>query len=135
MVPLNPNSRFPKGYVQFDGKYNNQSVLLHPADDPAIQVEGEVLNIMAPPELPKIGIDSEAGWMAFHSRRGLLYTKRFSFYPDRAYAEPTGHSVTVWYCGARCEMEPMGSWDWIAPGASSVFKEIWTLEEKEFEDD
>ncbi|VGO13345.1 hypothetical protein PDESU_01901 [Pontiella desulfatans] len=153
IVPLNPNSRFPKGYVQFGGSYTNQSVLLHPPDDPAIEVveatpphggalaerpgrqrlplqQGNVLLINAPPELPKLGIDSEAGWMAFHSKRGLLFTKRFPFYPDRAYAEPTAHAVTVWYKGGRCEMEPMGPWDWIEPGASSSFTETWTLEQR-----
>ena len=129
MVPLNPNSRFPKGYVQFGGTYKNQTVLLHPPEDPAIQVEGDVLKITAPPELPKVGIDSEAGWMAFHSKRELLFTKRFPVYPDRTYAEPTAHAVTVWYKGARCEMEPMGPWDWIEPGASSSFTETWMLEQ------
>ena len=40
------------------------------------------------------------------------------------------NSVTISHKGARREIEPLGPWEWIAPGESASFTETWALEER-----
>lgn len=127
IVPLNPASRYPKGYLQYERTDAGQVILLSPPDDPAVTVKDGALFISEPPRLPKLAIDSMDGWIAFHSRRNLLFVKQFKTFPDQTYGEPCGNTVAIWYSGPRCELEPLGPWEWIEPGKMTSFTETWSL--------
>ena len=54
--------------------------------------------------------------------------KRYATWPDRAYNEAAGLTLSVWYPeGARIELEPIGPREHLGPGESASFTENWWL--------
>ena len=99
-----------------------------PADEPGTRVRDGILEISAPPTRPKFALDVDPGWLAYLSRRGLLFVKTFAVYPDRVYGEPAANNVSIWYKGNEVtEIEPIGPLERIAPGASAAYTEHWWL--------
>ena len=88
--PINPRSRFDGGYrVMFGEK-----------DNPSFQVDDErgLVSVSYRYLVGKIGLDSDAGWVAtVDGRRGDVFVQRFKFEPEREY--PDGSSVEVWHNG------------------------------------
>lgn len=124
LVPLNPQSRFPKGYIL----YGPGSVLDYsPADEPNVRRRDGVLEVRAVPSRPKFGIDSEAGWMAYAAPNDLLFVKRFPVYPNRPYNEMAAYTVCVYYVKEFTELEPIGPKENIRPGGSASYTEEWEL--------
>ena len=102
--------------------------------DPQIRERDDVLEILGPLELPKLGMDSMAGWLAYHAPNDLLFVKRFPTFPDRVYNEVAGLSVSVWYPQDRpvIELEPIGPRERLGPGEEAAFTETWFLIDKVF---
>lgn len=89
--PLNPNSRFAKGY----------SVTFGAPANPAFQPEAKrgLMRVQYQYRVGKIGLDSDAGWVAtVNGENGTVFVQRFRFEPGKAY--PDGASVEFWLNGA-----------------------------------
>ncbi len=129
LIPLTPESRFPKQYIM----YGPGPVMNYQPDDPNIRVREGFLEILGTPANPKLGMDSSAGWFGYLLRSNLLFVKRFPVYPDRVYAEMAGLTISIWYYkNEMCELEPIGPREILAPGDSASFAEQWELSPFDF---
>jgi hypothetical protein len=133
LTPLNPNSRYPKGYII----YGPGTVMdFMPAEESAIRVRDGILEIVAPPSRPKFVMDNTEGWMAYITRDNQLFIKTYPVYPDRIYGEMAAATSSVWYNGLEmCEIEPIGPMESIRPGRKASFTEIWYLTDFSFPED
>ena len=144
LVPLNPHSRFPRGFITYGpGAAMNYS----PPDDPNMRVRDGFLEIRGTPPHAKFGLDSEAGWFAYLMTNDTMFVKRFPVYPDRVYNEMAAITVSIYYfpdeaAGPRkpgdvafCELEPIGPREVLEPGQSSSFAEEWWLLPRRFPQD
>jgi len=124
VVPLSPERRFPNGYVMYGGP----STIQCRPKDPNIAVRDGFVVITGTPAQPKLGMDSHVGWLAYLARSNLLFVKRFRTFPDRAYNEAAGLTISIWYYKDEwCELEPIGPRNDIPPGGSASFTEDWWL--------
>jgi len=124
IVPLNPHSRYPAGYLA----YGPGSIINYlPEDQPNVSVRDGYVEIAGVPAVPKFAIDSYAGWLAYLMREGLLFVKKFPVYPKRMYGEIAANSVCIYYAKAFCELEPIGPQEKILPGKSVSYTEEWWL--------
>ncbi len=124
LIPLTPNSRFPKNYIM----YGPGPVMNYQPEDPHIRIRDRFLEVLGTPANPKLGMDSAAGWFAYLMRNDLLFIKRYPVYPDRVYGEMAGLTISIWYYKEEmCEIEPIGPRELLAPGASASFTEEWEL--------
>lgn len=124
VVPRSPRGRFPVGYVMYAG--GNQ-IQLRPSDA-NIQVSDKAVVITAAPQFPKLGFDSHAGWLAYLAPTDQLFIKRYPTFPDRAYNEAAGLTLSVWYPqGEMVELEPIGPAEQLEPGDQASFSEEWWL--------
>lgn len=88
--PINPNSRFPKGYL----------VIFGAPDNPSFQPDAErhLMRVQYQYRVGKIGLDSNGGWVAtVDGESGAVFVQRFQFEPDKEY--PDGSSVEFWLNG------------------------------------
>jgi hypothetical protein len=125
LVPLNPQSRYPLGYII----YGPGDVLdFRPKEEPNLRIRNGILEIIGPPSRPKFAMDVAEGWLAYISKNNLLFIKKFTVYPDKIYGEMAANNVSIWYKENQvCEIEPIGPWERIAPGESISFTENWWL--------
>jgi len=89
--PLNPESRFPRGY----------SVIFGESDNPSFQPDPErgLMRVQYQYGVGKIGLDSNAGWSAtVDGESGAVFVQRFAFEPKKDY--PDGASVEFCLNGA-----------------------------------
>ncbi len=124
-VPVTEPSRLPNHYVM----YEERGTLNFRPEDPNIQLRDGVLEILAAPAFPKLGMDSTAGWLACQEPNGLLFVKKFPTFPNRVYNEVAGLTISVWYPQDKpvIELEPIGPRERLAPGESASFTETWFL--------
>ena len=88
--PINPKSRFARGYQVMFGKQNN----------PSFQADRDrgLVHVRYQYKVGKIGIDSHAGWSAtVNGENGAVFVQRFVFEPDKPY--PDQSSVEFWLNG------------------------------------
>jgi hypothetical protein len=106
------------------------------APTPSIELRDETgadgnsryLIIRDTPPQPKFGVDSYAGWLAYLETNNLCIVKRFPTYPERAYGEVGGYTISLWYFkDTVCELEPTGPREFIKPGKKASFTEEWWL--------
>ena len=92
-VPLGESGRFPDGYTILYGAKDNPQ--WHP--DPATGL----LSVKYLWKVGKIGLDSEAGWLAFcNSETGTVFCSLFNYDTTKADLYPDGGcSVEVWTAG------------------------------------
>jgi len=125
VVPLTRPTRFPNDYVM----YEPGSLINARPSDPNIRTRDGFLEIVGPPKHRKLGMDSQAGWFAYVMPNDVMFVKRFPVYPDRVYNEVAALTVCIYYDGVtRCELEPIGPRERLAPGAAASFTEEWQLE-------
>lgn len=124
IVPLNPDSRFPRGYIT----YGPGPVLNYePQGHPNVKIRHGFLEIRGTPPQPKFGLDSDAGWLSYLMPDNLLFVKRFPVYPDKIYNEMAAITVSIYYTDVLCELEPIGPGEKIKPRSSSSFTEDWWI--------
>jgi hypothetical protein len=136
IIPLTPaNSRYPHQYTLHQDQANAN---FKPVD-PHIRRVDDFLIVDGPPAHPKMGFDSTAGWIAYHTPLDLLFVQKYPVYPQRIYAEPTGMTLSLWYPEAEkipaVEVEPIGPMEIVPPGQSSTFTVHWWLLEEPFTKD
>lgn len=128
-VPVNPRSRFPRGY----------NVMFGADDNPQWQVADGLLRAGYQWAIGKVGLDSPAGWIAFHQgSQQAAFVAQFSHTPGADYPD-AGATVECWTVGAGqvanldyadsgiylMETEVLGPLTTIEPGASSHFAIEW----------
>jgi hypothetical protein len=139
VVPLNPRSRFPRGYITY-GPGNVMNYTPEPHDN--VRVREGYLEIRGNPPFAKFGLDAEAGWFAYLMPNDTVFVKRFPVYPDRVYSEMAAITVSIFYWPPLdvlakheegglpipfCELEPIGPRNAIQPGKTASFSEDWWL--------
>ena len=88
--PINPESKFEKGY----------DVIFGEKDNPSFRVDSvnQMFEAEYQYQVGKVGIDSSAGWVATHDpRSGKVFVQQFAFEKDKEY--PENSSVEVWHNG------------------------------------
>jgi len=124
IVPLSEHSRFPMGYVQYEGP----DILNFAPQEPKVIRFSGCLIIDDAPRFPKLGMDSYAGWIGYLLQNDMLFVKRFETYPERVYNEIAGLTVSVWYPkDEMCEIEPIGPMETLLPGEIAQFTEEWWI--------
>jgi hypothetical protein len=131
-VPINPNSRFPGGYALQYGAVDNPQWRTEQPGIFGIEYTGE---------LGKVGLDSQAGWVAFSDTHDeWAFVHQFPIQPDAAYPD-NGATVEVWTHGPGIaagvdfgqpqlhghfmEMEVLGPLVELAPGEEISADVIW----------
>jgi hypothetical protein len=124
LVPLAGTSRFPSKYAM----YEDSAIINVRNTDDRIRERDGFLEILAPPRKPKLGFDSQAGWLAYLHPTGMLFVKRFPTFTDRVYNEAAGLTLSVWYPeGRQIELEPIGPRERLQAGDVASFTEDWYL--------
>ena len=124
LIPLAGQSRFPSRYTM----YEESAIINVRNTDEKIHERDGFLEIVSPPRKPKLGFDSQAGWLAYVMPKGNLFVKRFAVSPDRVYNEAAGLTLSVWYPeGPRIELEPIGPRERLAAGEAASFAEEWSV--------
>ena len=130
-VPLNPASRFPRGF----------NVMFGADDNPQWQADQGAGLFRAPYRwhIGKVGLDSPAGWIAFFGgEAGFAFVERFTHEPGADYPDD-GATVEVWTVGAGqvgnlnyehsgiylMETEVLSPLRTIPPGESTSFSIEW----------
>lgn len=125
LTPLNPRTRFPKGYMIY-GPGNVMD--FGPAAEPNVRVRNGILEITGAPQRPKFVMDVSEGWLAYITKDDQLFIKKFNVYPGRVYGEMSAANACVWYNKEKmCEIEPIGPIETIRPGHEVSFTETWYL--------
>lgn len=149
VVPLNPDSRFPKGYLTY-GPGAVMDYSPKPSDnvrvrDGFLEIKGdpEFSKFMVDPVGPEKATDVSSAWLGYLMRNDMLFVKRFPIYPTRNYGEVCAASLSLYYYPFIedrqkppdqrpltvdfCELEPIGPMEVIAPGQSASYTEDWWL--------
>ncbi len=125
VMPLNPRSRFPKGYAVYETDY---TINFLPTVDPNVEVKDGFCVVRGPPVQSKFGFDNEDGWFAYLMPNNLMFVKKFTVYPDRIYNEMAAITASLFYWKNQfCELEPIGPKEKIPLGGSVSFTEEWRL--------
>jgi hypothetical protein len=126
LVPLNPNSRLPKGYAMYP--YNSTYIDYNPPVEENLRVRDGILEMLGTPSHPKFVMDSNAGWIAYNSKDDLLFIKKFKANEPKIYGDVLSNQVSIWYYKEeKCEIEPIGPLESIQPGKTVSFTEDWWL--------
>jgi hypothetical protein len=89
-IPLNPHSKYPKGYYHVYGDVRHPSYEVLPG--------GGMLRAHYLYRVGKAAADSSAGWYAIvNGQKNLALVECFQYFPDREY--PDGGSVETWNNG------------------------------------
>ncbi len=132
ILPLSPDSKFPNGYVMYEGR----GLINARPKDPNIVHVGDYLLVRDVPAFPKLGFDSMTGWFAYQMKNDLLFVKRYATDPDAVYNEVAGLTVSIWYPPSEkvnaVELEPIGPRNVIPPGEEAEFTEHWSLLENDY---
>ena len=90
-VPLNPRSRFSRGFNVMFGDENNSQW--------KVDAEKHLFVGQYQWEIGKVGLDSPAGWIAFsNSAQGYAFAERFTYSPGAEYPDQ-GATVECWTVG------------------------------------
>jgi hypothetical protein len=140
LVPLNPNTRFPKGYLTY-----GPGAVMDYSPKPAehVRVREGFLEINGDPPYSKFMLDTEPGCLAYLMRHHVAFVKRWAVYPERSYNEMCAATLSLYYYPFIedrqkppenrslpidfCELEPIGPMEILAPGQSASFSEDWWL--------
>lgn len=124
-VALNPKSRFPSGWAT-PAKGGGKEVYdgTHPTSSDVDVSEG-VLIAHAEGQGTKIGMDAQAGWIAYAVGR-QLFIKRFPVEPRGQYSDG-GCTVEIYFNDQKAELEALSSEVTLPAGQTVSFPETWRL--------
>jgi len=140
LVPLNPYSRFPKGYLT----YGPGAVMdFRPVPNENVRIREGFLEIRGDPPFSKFMMDTEPGELAYLMRHNVIFIKKWPVYPSRAYGEMCAATLSIYYYPSIeerrkppeqralpldfCELEPIGPLEILKPSESALFSEDWWL--------
>ncbi len=134
LVPLNPNSRLPKGYAMY--QYGTTFIDFNPKEEENLRVRDGVLEMLGTPSQPKFVMDSNQGWIAYNSTDDLLFIKKFEADKNVNYGDVLSNQVSIWYYkNEKCEIEPIGPIETILPSEIVSFTEDWWLQNYKYPTD
>jgi hypothetical protein len=122
VLPLNPKSKFAKGWAMYPLKDEN----LSNPQDPRVTAKDQHLLIRPGGKGSKFGTDSLDGWMAYF-RDGLLFAKRYACSEDGKYTDGAGFSAEIWVQEEFIELEPLSPEAVLKPGETYTFTENWWI--------
>jgi hypothetical protein len=123
IAPVNPESRFPNGYITYGP---GDVINYRPECEPDVCIHDGLLQIFGPPSTKKFAMDLSEGWMAYLTRDSRLFVKKFPLYPGRVYGELASNNMSFWYNEEEmCEVEPLGPLEVIQPSYDASFTETW----------
>lgn len=128
IVPINPESKYPKGWGKYNWGSHNMPFLTSNVSDPSVSTGRNIL-LFTPSAstMGKYGTDSHDGWIAY-GYKDVLFVKRFKFFPDKNYTEKFGLTIVFYTNGKEfSEMEPVSPQAILAPGETYSFTESWYL--------
>lgn len=139
-VPARKDSRHPRGFYVMGGHWLNPAWQRSNAD--------ALVRVGFNYQVGKIGVDSDAGWLAvLHGRAGMSFTESCGCFPDAEYTDD-GSSVEFWINGCQrsiaggtrvtssedrrltppfMESEVLSPYVELAPGESYSFEVVWGL--------
>jgi hypothetical protein len=127
IVPLSVPNRFPAGYINYDA---GNVMLFKPEPEENIRIENDIFYLLGPVQRPKFVYDSNQGWVAYITKSDRLFIKKYAYDENWEYGEMTASPLSIWYNGEQMtEIEPIGPWEWIEPGSSTQYSEVWYLYE------
>lgn len=130
VVPLTPWGKYPAGYMLYG---DNRMLITNPEPHESIDVRDGFLVVSDIPPRRKFAVDSYENWLAYLIPTGVMFIKRFPTYPDRHYGELAGNTISLWYdTTVRCELEPIGPVEVLAPGEKASYTEEWWLLKQDF---
>ena len=89
-IPLNPHSRYPRGY------YNYYGDVRHPSYE--VIDDGHMLRIHYLYRVGRVAADSNRGWFGVvNGQKNIAYIENLKYFPDQEY--PDGASVESWEDG------------------------------------
>jgi hypothetical protein len=130
-TPLNPHSRFPRGFTILYGADDNPQWQSDPASG--------LFRAQFQWQIGKVGLDSQGGWIAFNNAAaGYAFTERFTHEPAGDYPDD-GATVEVWTVGTGevgnlnyegteiyfMEAEVLSPLRTLSPGAQTTFTLDW----------
>lgn len=149
VLPLNPNSRFPRKYLTYGPgavmDYSPQPSENVRVRDGFLEIKGDPVysKFMADPVGPTEENGVSRAWLGYLMRNDMLFVKRFPVYPSRNYGEACAASLSLYYYPFVedrqkprdqrplpvdvCELEPIGPLEILAPGQSTSYAEDWWL--------
>jgi hypothetical protein len=132
LIPLNPKSRYPNGFVITE----NDSLLNYSPELPeGTKIREGIFEIQQVQERPKFNFDSEEGWIAYLTKSNQIFIKKFNVYPEEIYGDVMASNISIWYSMDNvCEIEPMSPWVLLKPGEHYSFEEVWYLLNYDFPD-
>jgi hypothetical protein len=125
IVPLNKKSRFKKKWAIRRGDVGNY---VYDGDSPEsdrVQIKGGILYAKASGKPTKIGVDSDAGWVAY-AWRHYLFVKYFPYYKTGDYTDG-GCTVEIFWNERFAELEPLSPEVKLKPGDGYRFPEMWKI--------
>ena len=123
IAPVNPESRFPNGYITYGP---GDVINYRPECEPDVCIHDGLLQIFGPASTKKFAMDLSEGWMAYLTRDSRLFVKKFPVYPGRVYGELASNNMSFWYNEEEmCEVEPLGPLEVIQPSYEASFTETW----------
>ncbi len=128
IIPLNKKSRFPKGWALRLQMFGDDAYNTADPASPNVKIMDGVLVAQATgkeAKYGKLGLDSDAGWMAFTVGK-TLYIKNFPYFPDQKYCDG-GISTAFYWSNEVGEIEPMSPEIKLKPGEEYAFPETWQL--------
>ncbi|MEI6503912.1 MAG: hypothetical protein WCP21_23105, partial [Armatimonadota bacterium] len=149
VVPLNPNSRFPRKFLTV-GPGNVMDLAPQTTDN--VRVRDGFLELRGDPPFSKFLLDPvgptevngvSRAWLSYLLPGGMMFVKRFPVYPQRNYGEACAASLSLYYYPSVderlkapeqrplpidfCELEPIGPLEVLKPAESASYTEDWWL--------
>jgi hypothetical protein len=128
LMPINKKSKHDKGWALRLKMYGEDAFDTKTPDSPNVKVMDGVLVAQATGKdvkNGKLGVDSDAGWMAFTVGK-TLYIKSFPYYADGVYTD-SGNSQEFYWSPEVGEIEPLSPEKKLQPGEEYTFTETWQL--------
>lgn len=123
-MPINPKSRFERGWGRF--LWDPNRIESSNEVDDRVKVMPEIFTFHAVGKTLKGGTDATDGWMAY-AVDNLVFLKQFKVNNNQDYSG-SDHMTGIFYSNGKfCELEPCSPTYTIKPGDSIEFSERWEL--------
>ncbi len=125
VMPINPNSKYPRGWGHFIG--NPWEFSTDEPSSPLVEIRDDnlIFHANTTGNSYKFATNAEQGWMVY-AHDDLLFVKKFDVDPQGVY---TDDQTTIVYTHGRnfIEMEPNSPHAFLQPGERYTFDEHWWL--------
>lgn len=127
IVPLKKKSRFKEKWALRRGEVGEYFYDGDTPESDRVEIKGDILYAKASGKPTKIGVDSDAGWIAYVWRHYLLI-KYFPYYENGNYTDG-GCTVEVFWNERFAELEPLSPEVKLNPNEGYRFPELWKIVE------